>query len=409
MTEPAETNFDLIVVGGGAAGIFAAINLAQLRPEFKIAVLEGGHKFLTKVEISGGGRCNVTHSCYEPKRLIVNYPRGEKELLGPFNRFQPRDMENWLRERGVELKTETDGRVFPITDSSKTIIDCFINEATKLGVDLLPRTGVTGIKKLGDKFSIETKNRTFQANKVLLATGSSHSGHKLAEALGHKITPLAPSLFTFKIKSPLLFDLAGTSFQSTELTLTVLDKTFKNVGPLLITHWGLSGPAVLKLSSIAARELFQADYSAKLLVNWNSKCLNAEEELNKFKASNPKKTISANSMLGFTQRFWKNLCTIANIEENLTYADTSKVKLQALANAISKTEFSVYGKGEFKEEFVTCGGVSLAEVNFKTMESKLCEGLYFAGEVLDIDGVTGGFNFQSAWTGGWHVAQSMAF
>lgn len=408
MLQPEITDFDLIVVGGGAAGIFGAIVAATNNPELSIAVLESGHKFLTKVEISGGGRCNVTHACYEPKKLIENYPRGMKELLGPFSRFQPTDMERWLEERGVTLKTESDGRVFPTSDSSKTIIDCFLKEAEKLKIKLLPRAGVTSVEFRDELFNLTLKSGNLSSKSLLLATGSSGSGHKLANSLGHSLTPLAPSLFTFKIRSPLLNELAGTSFPSSSVELTVGGKTFYNQGPMLITHWGLSGPAVLKLSSVAARELYSTNYSAKLKVNWNPNVQDPESEITKYKTEFPKRTVIANSMFGFTQRFWTSLCASSGISENLIYADIGKAQIQKLAQSISSTELEVLGKGEFKEEFVTCGGVSLSEVNFKTMQSKLVPGLYFAGEILDIDGVTGGFNFQNAWTTAWHAGNSIA-
>ena len=408
MAQPDTTHYDLLVIGGGAAGIFGAIVAATNNPGLSIAVLESGPRFLTKVEISGGGRCNVTHSCYEPKKLIENYPRGSKELLGPFFRFQPTDTEKWFLDRGVQLKTESDGRVFPTSDSSKTIIDCFLKETEKFGIRLMPRTGVTEVKKLGDLFHLSLKPEQLTCSTLLLATGSSGSGHKLAKQLGHSITPLAPSLFTFKIRSPLLSGLAGTSFPSASVEIFPRDKSFLTKGAALITHWGLSGPAVLKLSSIAARELYEAAYKARLKVNWNHTVNHPETELLKYKEQFPKRSVGANSMFGFTQRFWKSLCELSTIGEELVYADISKAKLQELALNISESEFEVNGKGEFKDEFVTCGGVSLSEVNFKTMESKITPKLYFAGEILDIDGVTGGFNFQNAWTTAWHFGMAVS-
>lgn len=407
MLEPENTQFDLIVAGGGAAGIFGAIVAASNNPRLSVAVLESGPKFLTKVEISGGGRCNVTHACYDPKKLVGNYPRGMKELLGPFSRFQPTDTEKWFGERGVTLKTESDGRVFPTSDSSKTIIDCFLKEAETLKINLLPRSGVTSVEVVDGLFNLTLKSGNLLCRNLLLATGSSGSGHKLAKSLGHSITPLAPSLFTFKIRSPLLNELAGTSFPSASLQLNAGGKVFSNQGPMLVTHWGLSGPAVLKLSSIAARELYDANYSAKLKVNWNSTIDDPELEIGKYKKDYPKRTVVANSLFGFTQRFWTKLCSVSGIDENLTYADSNKSQFQKLANSISSTELEVIGKGEFKDEFVTCGGVSLSEVNFKTMQSKIVPGLYFAGEILDIDGITGGFNFQNAWTTAWHAGNSI--
>jgi predicted Rossmann fold flavoprotein len=400
--------YDLIVIGGGAAGFFGALRAAEFDRSLRVVILENGPRFLTKVQISGGGRCNVTHGIYEQKKLIENYPRGRKELLGPLFRFQPKDTFEWFNTRGVELKTECDGRVFPITDSSKTIIDCFLSEAQRLNIKLSPRTAVTNLQKYDDRFIVTTPNGEVSGRNILLATGSSPTGHKLAANLGHTITKLSPSLFTFKIRAPILDGLPGTSFPATHLTLRVGEKTFDFRGPTLITHWGLSGPAVLKLSSFAARELHAADYRAQLTVNWLDSEKDAFGLLCTYRKSHPKRGVMSHSPFALTERFWKRLCELSSLSEELVYADLSNASVNELVRHLQNSELEISGKGEFKEEFVTCGGVLLSEINFKTMESKLVPHLYFAGEILDIDGITGGFNFQSAWTTGWHAGTAIA-
>lgn len=407
MSQPEVIEADLVVIGGGAAGIFGAIIAASNNPALKILVLEGSSRFLTKVEISGGGRCNVTHACYEPKKLIENYPRGAKELLGLFTRFQPLDSVEWFKSRGVELKSEDDGRIFPVTDSSKTILDCLLKESERLGITLKSRVRIGFVEKEKIGYQIDTNGGKIISYSLLIATGSSASGHKLAKSLGHTITTLAPSLFTFKVKSPLLSDLQGTSFPTSRVELTVGGRAFKTEGSLLITHWGLSGPAILKLSSIASRELLESNYKGELRINWNVLVTESKEEFARYKISSPKRLVQANPLFGFTQRFWRSICEFSGINERTSYAEVSKDRLQRLAKTISETSLEIDGKGEFKDEFVTCGGVSLSEINFKTMESKITPDLYFAGEILDIDGITGGFNFQNAWTTAWHAGMSI--
>nr|BFD33222.1 NAD(P)/FAD-dependent oxidoreductase [Pigmentibacter ruber] len=405
--------FDLIVIGGGAAGFFGAISCAEkMETKPKILILEATNRVLTKVKVSGGGRCNVTHNQFEAKTLVQNYPRGQKELLGPFHKFQPRDTVNWFSAHGVTLKAEDDGRMFPITNNSQTIVDCLENTANKLAITLKKNSLVTDLKKNAeDIFSITTKSgERFFSKNVLLATGSAPFGVKLAELLGHKLISPVPSLFTFEISNPLIQDLSGTSFQSIQLDLKVDDKVFQQKGPCLITHWGLSGPAVLKLSAFAARELFATNYKAELIVNWEQgiSLEKAVLHIDKIKKIHPKKKISNENPFSFSKRFWDSLLFYLKIDENLLYADLNKKSINNIAKAVTGTKLIVNGKGVFKEEFVTAGGVCREEIDFRTLESKLVKGLYFAGEVIDIDGITGGFNFQNAWTGSWLAGNDIA-
>jgi predicted Rossmann fold flavoprotein len=408
-------NPKIAVIGGGAAGYFAAINCAETFPQANVTLLEGTTRPLTKVRISGGGRCNVTHDCFDVATLVKNYPRGERELRGPFSKFQPRDTIEWFAKRGVELKIERDGRMFPVTNKSSTIIDCLEKAAAdhkvnkRMGSDAIAK----GIKRLPQGgFEITFKDKTEIFDRVLLATGSSPQGHSLAASLGHTITPLAPSLFTFEIKDARLGGLEGTSFALADLTLTPegSGKTrFKQTGPLLITHWGLSGPAVLKLSAWVARELFAADYKAELKVNFFSDYTTDSmlQTLMDHKLANPK-LIAVNDLpFAITKRFWQRLLNPLGVDGKTFWASVSKEQLKKLATELCEGIYHVTGKGEFKEEFVTCGGVSLKEVDFRTMESRVCPGLFFAGEILDIDGITGGFNFQNAWTTGWIAGQHL--
>lgn len=408
-------DYDVAIIGGGAAGYFGAIRVAEANPQLRVALLEGTKRPLTKVKISGGGRCNVTHHQFNVRELIQNYPRGSKELQGAFSRFQPQDTVEWFRQRGVLLKAEEDGRMFPITDDSETIITCLREHLHKAGVHELLGELVKDLGKDGDGFTVELRQgKTMRARRVLLATGSMTAGYEMAAALGHTIERLVPSLFTFNIEDPLLTDLAGISFERARLKLsfTHSSEKFEREGPVLITHWGLSGPAVLKLSAFAAIPLFEADYQAKLLIHWLPE--HSAESVMKmvlaFKEENPKKFISKHSLFNFTSRFWDRLVDLSGMGEDMRWADAPKKSLQTLCQRIVATELMVSGKGVFKEEFVTCGGVSRKEVDFKTMESKVCPGLYFAGEILDIDGITGGFNFQNAWTtsfiAGTHIASS---
>ena len=406
----------IAIIGGGASGIFAAIRSAQVAKEKKvdvdICVFEASTNFLRKVRISGGGRCNVTHHLMDTKDFSLNYPRGQKELLSPFQKFQAADTIKWFEDRGVNLKYESDGRMFPITDRSETIIDCFIKETNKYKVKLLSKKNVNAIKKLQDgriTLSIN-EDESFIADSVLIATGSKPLGYDLATALGHSITEIAPSLFTFKIDDPVLENLSGTSFSNATLTLKIENsKPFIQTGALLITHWGLSGPALLKLSAWAAREMMHASYKAKIVVNWLS--IDNEDEAEKWlkaiKKNNTKTSIGNAYPKNLTKRFWLQLLKKCSISKEKNWSEISKNELNQIIENMINCELGIVGKSRFKEEFVECGGVNLKEINLRTMESKICCGLFFSGEVMDIDGITGGFNFQSAWTSGWIAGNNM--
>ena len=401
---------DVIIIGGGAAGFFTAINAAGNNPKLKIIILERGKEVLTKVKVSGGGRCNVTHAEFLPKELTQNYPRGEKELLGPFHTFMTGDTIDWFEKRGVELKIEEDGRMFPVSDSSQTIIDCFLSEVKRLGVEVLLNQSVKEIQKDGEYFIINTTADTFSSKKVVVASGSNPKIWQLLEGLGHTIIPAVPSLFTFNIKDSRIIDLPGLS---TDASVKILDAKRKTIlesnGPLLITHWGMSGPAILKLSAWGARLLEPLKYHFNIEVNWING-LPEEEVLNSLKEMKNiqgKQTIFKYAQFDLPKRLWQSLVKASGIAETLTWAEATRENLQNLANQLTAGIFEVTGKSTFKEEFVTAGGVDLKEVNFKTFESRKVDGLYFAGEVLNIDAITGGFNFQNAWTGGFFVAQAI--
>ncbi|MEM9769262.1 MAG: NAD(P)/FAD-dependent oxidoreductase [Cyanobacteria bacterium P01_D01_bin.71] len=402
----------IIVIGGGAAGFFGAIASAEAAPEAQVTLLEAAAKPLSKVRISGGGRCNVTHHCFDPALLVQHYPRGGKALRGAFSRFQPQDTVAWYQRRGVRLKTEADGRMFPTTDDSGTIIDCLLGEARRLGVTVRTRAAVTAVEKTAGSFTVWLKSgEQLTSDRLLLATGSSPQGHRIAQKLGHTIVPTVPSLFTFNIPERSLQELAGVAVEPVTVKLTVPQaKPLTQSGPLLITHWGLSGPAVLKLSAWGARLLYDADYQARLTVNWLP-ALTADavrETLLATKQTVAKRAIVNHCPFALPKRLWRYWVQQTGLDETVTWANLSKKALNKLVEAIARGSFAVHGKGVFKDEFVTCGGVNLSEVNFKTMGSRCCPGLYLAGEVLDIDGVTGGFNFQSAWTTGWLAGQAMA-
>ncbi|QNJ97152.1 BaiN/RdsA family NAD(P)/FAD-dependent oxidoreductase [Constantimarinum furrinae] len=404
-------NFDILIIGGGAAGFFTAINTAELNPNVSIAILERGKEVLTKVRVSGGGRCNVTHAQFIPKELSQNYPRGEKELLGPFHTFMTGDTIAWFSNRGIELKTEEDGRIFPASDSSQTIIDCFESEAQRLGVSVLKGHSVKNIKKENDTWSLITSEGTFEATKLVVASGSNTKVWGILERLGHSMVTPVPSLFTFNIDDERIKDLPGLS---TSASVSVMDHRGKVVlesdGPLLITHWGMSGPAILKLSAWGARILNKLDYQFTIKVNWMEMASKDEalEYLKTAKQQFGRKTVSKRPHFDLPKRLWQSLVHASGIEETMKWADVTSAELKLLSKQLTEAEFKVVGKSTFKEEFVTAGGVELKEVNFKTFESKLHKNLYFAGEVLNIDAITGGFNFQNAWTGGYMVAHALA-
>lgn len=400
--------YDLIVVGGGAAGFFGAINAAMQDPSLRIAILERTQQVLSKVRISGGGRCNVTHACFEPQNLVKNYPRGGRELIGPFTRFQPTHTIDWFKEQGVILKVEQDGRMFPVTDSSETIISCFLRLTRQLKIDLLLGSRIESVAKENDLFKINLENGSMTARNLLLASGSSPKGYELVKAFGHSIIAPVPSLFTFNVPSSPLLDLAGIAVSDVEVTLP--GSHLKQKGPLLLTHWGFSGPAILKLSAFGARFLHEADYKAKLLINWlpNWKTEELIEYFSTAQKKEPSRKLSVEDLGSMPKNFTKRLFSLIDLPPEIRFGELSKKRIQQLVALLQTYEATIEGKTTYKQEFVTCGGIALNEVNFKKMESKKVSGLFFAGEILDIDGVTGGFNFQSAWTTSWLSAQAIA-
>jgi hypothetical protein len=402
----------IIVIGGGAAGFFGAIACAEAHPLAQITLLEAGPEPLTKVRISGGGRCNVTHACFDPALLVRHYPRGGKALRGAFTRFQPRDTVDWFYKHHVKLKTEADGRMFPTTDDSATIVDCLLETARRNGVKLRTRAAATQAQQISGGFSVSLKRgEVLRGDRLLLATGSSPQGHRIARSLGHTIEPPVPSLFTFTIPDRHLRDLAGIGVETAQVKLFVpAQKPLEQTGPLLLTHWGMSGPAILKLSAWGARLLHDCRYHATVQVNWvyPTNLEQVRATLLDKKTSWSRRSLATHTLFSLPRRLWQYLLTRAGIDPHLRWAELSKADLHKLGQELTQGKFEIQGKGVFKEEFVTCGGVRLKEVDFKTMESRICPGLYFAGEILDIDGITGGFNFQSAWTTGWLAGRAIA-
>lgn len=423
---------DVIIIGGGAAGYYAAIHIAEANPSIKILILERGKEVLTKVKVSGGGRCNVTHGEFDPNELVLNYPRGQKELKGPFNTYCSGDTIGFFDKRGISLKIEEDGRMFPESNSSKTIIDCFVNEATRLGVQLLRNSSVVAIEQLkkskenaSDGWMVESIQKKYYAKKILVATGSNPKIWKMMEKLGHTVVTPVPSLFTFNIKDKRIEGIPGVSTYasvevleksaSTKVTIQLKSQVASKVllasdGPLLITHWGMSGPAILKLSAWGARELNDWSYKFNIRVNWLPEY---QEEgllqlLLQIKDVEGKKTVLRTNAVNIPKRLWINLVKASDISDTTKWAEVTKNQLQTLAQQITAGEFQVDGKSTFKEEFVTAGGIDLKEINFKTFESKVQKNLFFAGEVVNIDAITGGFNFQNAWTSGYIAAQAIA-
>ncbi|SHG11777.1 hypothetical protein SAMN05444483_10516 [Salegentibacter echinorum] len=402
-------NFDIIIIGGGAAGFFTAINAAEINPHLKIAILERGKEVLTKVKISGGGRCNVTHAQFIPKELSLNYPRGEKELLGPFHSFMTGDTMEWFQKRGVELKIEDDGRIFPVSDDSQSIINCFLQEVERLKIKVFKGEAVQSFQQQDNIWHIKTKNTDFSAEKIMLAAGSNPKIWKLLKKLGHSIIEPVPSLFTFNITDERIKDIPGIATEAA-VKISAKNINLASTGPLLITHWGMSGPGILKLSAWGARALETLDYKFELLVNWLPETTSEEilERLKELKIALAKQQVLKNAQFGLPKRLWRNLAQSVGIERDTTWANLNKKQLQALAKELTAGIFQVNGKSTFKEEFVTAGGVDLKEIDFKTFESKLYKNLFLAGEVLNIDAITGGFNFQNAWTGAYLAAQHIA-
>lgn len=396
-----------IIIGGGAAGYFAAINAAEMHPDLEVIILEGSNKVLQKVKVSGGGRCNVSHACFTPNELVEFYPRGKKELLGPFHQFMTSDTMEWFENRGIPLKIEDDHRIFPVSNTSQTIIDCFLESAKNAGVKLKTSTRVDTIEKSEEKFIVKTDAEHYVADFLLVAAGSNAKVWTMMEGLGHTVIKPVPSLFTFNISDERLKDIPGISVPNA--SVNVVNSKLAEQGPLLITHWGLSGPGILKLSAWGALELHQKDYQFEIEVNWLSKTFEKVlEELKSAKNNQPKKQVILRSVFEeISKRLWEKLVVAAQIPYDSQWAQLNNKQLEELALQLTKSRFKVSGKSTFKDEFVTAGGIDLKEIDFKHFESKLHKNLFFAGEVLNIDAVTGGFNFQNAWTGGWIVAKSV--
>ena len=415
--------YDVLVVGGGAAGFYTAIHIAQGRPGTNIAILERGKEVLTKVRISGGGRCNVTHAAFDPKELSTNYPRGEKELLGPFHQYASGDTIGFFEARGISLKIEEDGRMFPVSNTSQTIVDCFISEAERLGIvvkTLAPVRGIFQSEEKEGQWQIQLEDGMLTTKSLVLATGSNPKIWKLLEGLGHTIVPPVPSLFTFNIKDQRISNIPGVS---TFAEVQVLPKTGRTQlskkmkmeaqhlyaeGPLLVTHWGMSGPAILKLSAWGARILEEYKHQFSIQVNWVPE-YHKEGLVALFLQVKQveKKTILRTKVLDIPKRLWSNLVRASGISDETTWPEVSRQQLQDLAEQLTAGVFTVNGKSTFKEEFVTAGGVDLKQIHFKNYESKLLPHLFLAGEIINVDAITGGFNFQNAWTGGFLAAQGV--
>ncbi len=398
---------NIVIIGGGAAGFFAAIRSAENNPDASVTILERGKDLLQKVKISGGGRCNVTHACWSPKELIKYYPRGEKALLGPFHQFSCGDTVDWFENRGINLKIEDDGRIFPKSNNSETIVEALMEAAIFNKVKVLKQQRVSNIKLLKDGSFEVSANDIFHADKLIITAGSSPAIWAILENMGHQISSPVPSLFTFNIKDQRLKDLSGLSVSNAKVEV-LGKKELQTEGPLLITHWGMSGPGILKLSSWGARWMYDCSYKFKIRVNWTS--LSTEEIRNQIielKLTWAKRQVRSNPYFEIPGRLWNKLCEASNIPEKEIWANLNKAQINNLILQISSSEWQVSGKSTFKEEFVTAGGVNLNEINFKKFESKIIPNLFLAGEILDIDALTGGFNFQAAWTGAWIIGENV--
>ncbi len=403
--------FDLVVVGGGAAGFMTAVTAAENGVK-RIIILEGSSKLMEKVRISGGGRCNVTNASWIPNELAENYPRGGIRLLESFNRFAAGDVFDWFEKRGLNLKIEADNRVFPVSDSSLDVISCLKKNAINKGVEISTKFFVKEILKTSDNlFTIFNSEKiSIIAKNIILSTGGHPSGHKLAKNFGHSIIRPVPSLFTFSTKERKLNECSGVSIKNIDIEIQLNNKSFKNRGDLLITHWGFSGPAVLKLSSIAARELFDQKYKFNLIIRWsNLEYKELKDKIDNLKFNNGKlNLINLRPLPLLTKRLWVFLLNKMEINKDKKWSDLLANEREKMINSLLKDKYIISSKGPFGEEFVTSGGVSINEVNFKSMESLICPGLFFSGEVLDVDGITGGFNFQHCWTSGWLAGQSVS-
>lgn len=400
-------DYDVLVIGGGAAGFFAAVNTAKQNPGLRIGIFERGNTVLSKVKISGGGRCNVTHAEFVPNTLATHYPRGEKELKGPFHSFMTAETMDWFESRGIALKVEADGRVFPESDSSQTIIDCFLREVDHYGIDLKKNHAVRAVSQIKNGWKLATTQGDFSCRKLMIATGSNPKIWKMLENIGLDIVSAVPSLFTFNIIDDRLKDIPGVVAKN--VFVEVLGTTLNSDGPLLVTHSGLSAPAILKLSAFGAIALANLNYEFEIRINFvqqhSADCL---QTLLECKPNYSKKRLVNTPLYELPKRLWSKLLQAAEIPVHTSWADVSKAQLQALSNQLTAAVFQVHGKSTFKEEFVTAGGINLKEINFKTFESKRFKNLFFAGEILNIDGVTGGFNFQNAWTGAYLAAQELS-
>lgn len=398
-------SYQSVIIGGGAAGVFAAIHASSSHS--KVLLLEKSQKLLSKVKVSGGGRCNVTHACFDPVELIKFYPRGNRELRGPFTRFQPKDTIDWFERRGVKIKKEADGRMFPVTDQSQTIIDCLLEAASN--VEIRTGSNVLGIEKTGSGFDISLKSGdVIHSESVMLATGGTHAGHALANSFGHTIIDPIPSLFTFNVPNSPLEHLSGVSVDPVKVILPEYRCEYS--GPLLITHWGFSGPAVLKLSAFCARELQQSGYRTDFEIDWIPS-VNVEALRRVFidkKKKDAKQSVFKDSPIDAPKNLWRTLASKSGVVEKCRWSNVSKSQEEKIIQKLKQDSYTISGKTTFKQEFVTCGGVKLSEVDFKTMESRLVPGLFFGGEILNIDGITGGFNFQAAWTTGWLAGNAMS-
>ena len=394
----------VIIIGGGASGFFTAANIDTKL--YDVTILEQNSDVLQKVKISGGGRCNVSHACFDPRELVQFYPRGNKELLSVFTKFQPGDTMNWYEEHGVALKIEDDNRIFPESNSSQSIIDCLVNECRKKNVKILTKQTVTEILPQENGYKIHTTDQNYFADYVVFSTGSSPKAFKILEKLGHQIITPVPSLFTFNIKNEILKDLMGTSFQYVDIEIPRLN--LEESGSLLITHWGLSGPAILKLSAWGARELAALKYQFEIIVNFiGTASEDALEIFKNFKENEPKKSIGQAKIFDITNRFWQRILFVSGIDTTKQLANINNKEMQKIIENLCCCRMNVTGKSTFKEEFVTAGGVDLKEMDFKTMKSKKLPNFYISGEILNIDAVTGGFNFQACWSEGWLIAQDL--
>lgn len=395
---------DIYIIGGGAAGFFAAANLDENL--HNITILEQNKDVLQKVKISGGGRCNVTHACFNPKDLVVFYPRGTQELRSVFHQFQPADTMQWFEDRGVPLKIESDNRVFPESNSSESIIKVLQNEVQKKNLSVKTQQNLVFITPKENKYLLKTSDQEYVADIVIYTTGSSPKSLKILENLGHQLIQPVPSLFTFNIKNDFLEGLMGTSFEQVHIKIPAIK--LEETGPMLITHWGISGPAVLKLSAWGARKLADLQYHFEVWVNFvGMEKTEVEEQFLEYKQQNPKKRIGSSKIFGITNRFWQRILEISKVDSQKNLANLNQKEIQTIVENLCENKMQAKGKSTYKDEFVTAGGIDLKEINFKTMESKILPRFYIAGEVLNIDAVTGGFNFQACWSESWIIAQHL--